>query len=761
MAVVARTLGKISGIAASVLAVVPGGQVFAAAFAANALIMGAIGGKARPTAQGAVTDIQIGANMPSMELLGQAYSGGSRVQQVAYGTENDVPNAHLQVVDIYSGGGPLHGLVKIFGDFTEIAFDGGGAAIGYFSNDTLYRDYQLGATNEADALAPHWSGAPDWGSAYKLSGKAAICFSARFPKDGKRFGSGFIQTGAEWQGVLAYDPRLDTTYPGGSGAERWADPADKAAFAAAKPTWAWTRNPGLLALRYALGTWERDESNSSAEYQKVFGIGGKIDQIVVEDFVELANVCDANGWTVNGTIFEGQGISKWDNLRRILIAGGAQPCFKGARLGLKINAPRVPIATITLDDIGEGEPVSPGTVAYEERKNTLTPYYISPDHKWASVPSTPVQITDFVTEDGEVKPEDVPFDLVTNADQAAQLTGYELVDRREPVFSLPLLRRFPAGALLAFDDAVRERFGIRREEATMTKRSTDWNAMRWSGEFIGERPGKHEFALALTGTSPPVPSLPTPEDRDTTASADPAATSATIRGGYIRVEGVLLTASDAGSSATITVSAHSWDYPGENADVARAGGAITGLSYSTAYHVYFDDSTLAAAAPTYHTATNQADALNSTAHPYRHYLGSVTTPASGGGPVDGGGGGGGYCVVPETPILMADQTERAASTLMVGEWVWTRHAETLAWGSYPITAVKRVNGARRFSAEIGGRVLRGSFDHPVWIDGAWVTLEQIGTPIEDGEVIAITVADAHSFIAAGVLSHNKQVDPEL
>ena len=41
----------------------------------------------------------------------------------------------------------------------------------------------------------------------------------------------------------------------------------------------------------------------------------------VEDFVELANVCEANGWTCHGVIFEPG--NKWENLKNILAAGGA------------------------------------------------------------------------------------------------------------------------------------------------------------------------------------------------------------------------------------------------------------------------------------------------------------------------------------------------------------------------------------------------------------------------------------------------------
>jgi hypothetical protein len=97
-----------------------------------------------------------------------------------------------------------------------------------------------------------------------------------------------------------------------------------------------------------------------------------------------------------------------------------------------------------------------------------------------------------------------------------------------------------------------------------------------------------------------------------------------------------LTASDAGSDATIAVAAH----------VVRAGsleisydaGSITGLAYSTKYFVYADDPNLDGGAVTYAAATNYVNAITGDD---RYYVGEVTTPAAAGPPNNGGGGGGG------------------------------------------------------------------------------------------------------------------------
>jgi hypothetical protein len=597
MSSVFSAIGKVAGIIAMIPSPI---QPIAAAVAVTSTVLAAVTAR-KPAPQGSSTDITIGANMGADCLIGETYSGGNRVTQVGYGEEDDVPNAHLWVVDVFSVAGPLHALVSSQADFTEITFSDGDNADGYYHNN-LHRYYQLGATPESAALMPHppWGAAPDWGSTYKLSGKAAIGWSARWAKKDNVFTSGFPQTGAVWQGILVYDPRLDSTYPGGAGSHRWADPTDKAAFSAAKPTWTYSRNPGLHALRYALGSWERDETNTSAPYQRVFGIGGTWDQVIVEDFVALANVCDANGWTVNGRLTEGPGASKWDNLIRICAAGGAEPVFKGGRLGVAIRAPKITLDTITRDDIADGDIIVPACLTWTGRKNTLIPKFIDPNSRWASVPTTvPVQVADYVAADGEVKTEEFTLDLVTNATQAAQLAGYELVSRREQqgiVLPLkPRFRRYRPDQKLMLSADLQAELGIQQAEVVITGVDRDPANMRWNFTFRVEDPDKHLYALGLTGTAPPSPSNPTPEDYDN-AGGVPAAYSATGLNVFAEGDG---TVSYSYTNPTTAALDHASLMVNSSADLSTAtdtletldatsgggvAGSMTGVSLGVAYY---------------------------------------------------------------------------------------------------------------------------------------------------------------------------------
>lgn len=115
----------------------------------------------------------------------------------------------------------------------------------------------------------------------------------------------------------------------------------------------------------------------------------------------------------------------------------------------------------------------------------------------------------------------------------------------------------------------------------------------------------------------------------------------------------VLTATDAGATATITIANHTRYYPVQGTydvpDVSITGGTITGLAFSTTYYVYYDDTTLAVTAPTF-VATTTANTAQVGAAAGRHLVGKITTPADGGGGTSGGGllppGGGGGTDIP-------------------------------------------------------------------------------------------------------------------
>lgn len=91
------------------------------------------------------------------------------------------------------------------------------------------------------------------------------------------------------------------------------------------------------------------------------------------------------------------------------------------------------------------------------------------------------------------------------------------------------------------------------------------------------------------------------------------------------VTGLTLTASDAGTDVTISISAHTRAYS-DGSSVSVNGDSIITLAYSTTYYIYYNDPTFAGGAVAYEVTTTQADATQTGS---RHLVGQVTTPASG------------------------------------------------------------------------------------------------------------------------------------
>lgn len=123
-------------------------------------------------------------------------------------------------------------------------------------------------------------------------------------------------------------------------------------------------------------------------------------------------------------------------------------------------------------------------------------------------------------------------------------------------------------------------------------------------------------------------------------SADDARNLAARTGSYTSPT-VVLTGTDAGATASITIASHTRIYP-SNDDfpvdpVSVTGGSLTGLAFSTTYYVYYDDETLSDTTPVFQSTTTAATAQVG-AGPGRHFVGVVTTPADGGGNTGGTGG---------------------------------------------------------------------------------------------------------------------------
>lgn len=727
---------------------------------------------------GTQTDWAADPNAKIPIVLGRTGVGGNIVYRKGSG---DGDRNKYQTLTTVLSLGPIDSIGTFYCDRKATTFSGSVANGIYF--ERLWRDTQIGACPEASALNTGVGNKPGWTASHKLSGLAADQVTMLYDADGDNTFTTEPQMLRVPRGVLCYDPREDSTWPGGSGTQRADDQA----------TWAYSNNPFIVGLTFAIG-WHQNGNRRG-------GAGQPIDTIDLGSFVEAANIADLNGWTVGGQISTGD--DKWDALKAILQAGGGEPIRDGAMLSCIIQAPRVSIATI-----GAGDLIAKATVPRsrprKERLNGIVPKYRSERHFWEQVSGTVARIAVHETEDGGARTREITYPLVQvesgdDASQPTQLAGYdvELSRERMPIV-LPLKLRWIGYRTGDCISCAIDELGLGEQQLIIIKRSLDPATGAVTLTVRTEDSAKHARVFALTGDVPPVTVFDRPALPGSWATGD--GDLSTVIANSFPV-GLTISAADDG---TITIGDHTRRYTDGHADVAVAGDVLaSGGDAGGFFAIGYDDEDRAGGAVTYQLFTDDLDARVSPSHPYRHYVGYVTIPTAGSPPSDGGGATppGGACVVADTPIMFAEG-ERPAATMEPGDIHYTRHEAHLnepggGWGHFATEGVEIVDSSDIWEATVGGRYLAGTGPHKVW-PGSWTTLGEIGRKLTDDEmrvlrkhlaetlqggaawrrwyeedyladpdkpavpVVKATVAWAHTYVSNGVLSHNiKQVGGEV
>lgn len=591
----------------------------------------------KPVARGSATNVIIDAEPPRPYLIGEAYSAGVLRHRVGYGpTLKKVPNPFLWEVKVFSGVGPVEALVQEQFDF---------AAIGSYYSGWYASVSQLGLRPQPSALVPPLNApATGWGAASKLSGCAAIGGNYKFDKDGKVFASGVPVHGAIWKGEKVYDPRLDSTYPGGSGACRLG----------VESTYVWSANPALHVGTYAFGRYQNGI--------KIFGIGLGREGIDWAAIVDWANDCEANGWECHGTIYEGgRGANLQDqrtrNLDDICAAGGGRWLNAGAMLSFDWHRPRVPLATLTDADMLEEGGSAKGLQSVRDRMNGVRPQYISPAHNWEQITAAEIVGASYRTEDGLPLTQTWPLNLVKDAGQAGKLASYAMVDSREigpiEINARQDWRFFRPGETITIDSELLGYTG----PAVILQRDLDPLTFAVRLTLKSETAGKHDFALGKVAVPPPTPVIgQTQEQRDgvsAEASNPPGFGTIEIAGSYTTgLAGNLTQTHVGGGLVEVDIPSHGRRYT-SGRTVTVAAGTIT-LPETSTRLIYYDDPARAGGTVTYQATSSAADAYFSADHPDRHFIAIVTTiDASGSGGGAGGSGppgGGGWNGTPGTEI---------------------------------------------------------------------------------------------------------------
>lgn len=503
-------------------------QGVGAGLAAWATVGALAGGLSKPKLQGSASgasqvDWKADPNGGIPYVIGRTGTAGNIVAIATTGAKGKFIN----FVTVHSLG-PVEAFETFYADKEPVSFTtpgrNGEEAAGRFLN-RMWRKQVLGTTGQS-AMAWTATGSKDtpadhggnvtgfWTSAHTLTGLAGSLIA--MATDANVFTTGAPKPLDVLRGPAVYDPRLDSTYPGGAGAQRIDD----------ESTWSFTGrdNPYLQALAFAIGRVRVGVV--------VIGLGLPAAAIDIPAFVDGANVAEANGWTIGGVISSAD--SKWDVFRAMLIAGGGIPAPGGDKLSCIVNAPRTSLDTLTGSEV-----VGPWSVQAAQpkrnRPNQIIPGYRSEDHGWEIVPAAAVKVEDYVTADGRLRSRGVDYDLVQDAGQAAQLAAYDMVNAREfgPI-TLPCKPKWTGyrpGDCITLDE---EEFGLAGQKAVILRRSTDWATGVVTLTLRSETDGKHDFALGRTPNPPPIPGL---TSHDPAVVVAPAADIWTAAGGVLEKDG--------------------------------------------------------------------------------------------------------------------------------------------------------------------------------------------------------------------------------
>ncbi|QBX37214.1 hypothetical protein E4M02_02630 [Brevundimonas sp. S30B] len=508
---IATGVGAIAGLQVTAIGIAGIGTASISSLQMASAGLMAVGGlldKPKSQASANPTDWTSNPDQPTPFLFGRMGVTGKIIHRDEWGKDN-----HAQsFVHVFSGAGPVRAFVSFSADDVPITFASNGGSATGSRNGQMYRSWRLGAQPDTALSLPPMSGPamPMWGAAYRLSGKA--CDLWTLTQDSKLSvypGNAEPKPLSVIDGIYGYDPRYDSTYPGGMGACRLG----------VRSTYLWIENPIIAALNWSLGMVENGKI--------VGGVGVSPRGIDFPAFVDAANTADANGWKIAAWPDTSEDVSSV--LDQMLQAGGAVRARHAGKIScVSRGAPRPSIVTITRQDTAGAIELDTGASRFN-RLNTITPRFMSAAHKWQATPAAPVSFPAYVTEDGGRRSDLIDYRFVPSVKQAAELAAYDILDAREPFSgTIPLkphLRQLKRGDCFTINEP---NFVLNGVKCIVLSRGYDPKTGIVRVAFRSETDSKHPLALGKTTELPAYPDL-TPPDPTFVSPPEPGDVTVTPR----------------------------------------------------------------------------------------------------------------------------------------------------------------------------------------------------------------------------------------
>lgn len=416
--------------------------------------------------------------------------------------------------------------------------------------------------------------------------------------------------------AMLYDPRMDSTVAGGSGAQRADD----------QTTWVWDddacRNPALALLFYLLG-WRING-------ELAIGKGIPLARIDLASFAVAANICDEIVPTISGTEpryrcdgmwSEGDAPSTVIDMLKATMNADLDDVDGKLRVTIFHNDLALPEAHFTEDDVIGVFDYSPA-ISLDQTYNIIRGTFTDASPESLYQPVDYPQIA-MANEDGVDRIETFDLPTVQSVTQSQRL-AYMRKKRND--FGATFSADFQATAwAVQKNSVVRLTFGpaglvsklFRVAEMEIRTDGTVPLVLREEHADLYGSPVLQEGVTAIA-TTPYNPAL-----NPVIGSLNAATTAAEQT--YIINSWQSLDIAITGTATTITISNHSRIYGDKT--VAVTGATLTGRTNATTYYLYYDDAGRNGGAVTWGTSTSYATASNSSTTPARHYAGTITTGA--------------------------------------------------------------------------------------------------------------------------------------
>jgi len=434
--------------------------------------------------------------------------------------------------------GPIQSVEEFTASGTVVTFPGaqGLAAATEPYINKMWQTYRLGLPTDAYLSPPTGvsDGSPamtEWTSAHTLPGFAQTFWTMKNNSKREGYQSGVPAPLWTLLGMKVWDPRLDSTYPGGSGSQRRTDWS----------TWTYSANPYLHALAWVRGHHKLVAGGTIDLTKRLAGVGAPDAAIDIAAFVEGANVADANSWTISGEWTTAD--DKWQTLAAMLQAGGGVSISQGAQISCMVETPRTSLMTVTGADIVGAVNLNV-MASRRDRPNTVIPRVRLEAHKFEEVALGAVTSATYLTEDAEEKRViETSYRFVGVAKQGAELAGYGLANTRETLKASipckPYLLGLRAGDAFTVTEP---ELGLSAQKFVVMRRSFDPSSSIVTLDVRSETDAKHAYALGQSADAPASPSLTAPDPVPTTPdTADWTIVARPVEASGVQQPGLIVT----------------------------------------------------------------------------------------------------------------------------------------------------------------------------------------------------------------------------